>query len=71
MATQSFNDLFSSSGNSYVYYVDTVYEYTNINAFKTLLAFDVFLGEYVNPTLKKVDYAVVQSRIKKDPDPFY
>lgn len=67
--TQSFNDLFGSSGNSYVYYVDTVYEYTDFNAFKALLAFDAFLGDYNNPVLRKVDYAAVQERIRKKPDP--
>lgn len=66
---QSFKDLFGTSDNSYVHYVDTVFEYTDLRKFTTLFAFDVYLNTYTNPILKKVDYNVVKARIDKKPDP--
>lgn len=64
-ARQSFEDLFSSTENSYVHFVDTVYEYTNLDKFTVLLAFDTYLNTYMNPTISKVDKTVVQARINK------
>ncbi len=64
-ARQSFKDLFSTTENSYVHYVDTVYEYTDIRKFTVLLAFDTYLNTYVEPTISKVDKNVVKARINK------
>ena len=66
---QSFNDLFSSSGKSYVHYVDTVYEYTNKDYFKDNVSFDAYLNNIQNPTVAKVDPAVVKARIDNTPMP--
>jgi hypothetical protein len=68
-STQSFQDLFSSSDKSYVHYVDTVYEYTDVDNFTALLAFDSYLNTYTNPMLKKVDNEVVKARINKQTEP--
>lgn len=66
---QSFKDLFSSSDKSYVHYVDTVYEYTDIDSLKAYLAFDAYLNTYTSPVLQKVDNEVVKARINKQPEP--
>jgi hypothetical protein len=66
---QSFKDLFSSTDKSYVHYVDTVYEYTDIANFTALVAFDAYLNTYTAPVLKKVDNEVVKARVKRQPEP--
>lgn len=61
---KTFQDLFSSS-KDYVHYVDTVYEYTDVQKFTDMLAFKSYLNTYTNPKLSKVDNNVVKARIQK------
>lgn len=62
---KTFQDLFSSSTKDYVHYVDTVYEYTDVQKFTDMLAFKSYLNTYTNPKLSKVDNNVVKARIQK------